>query len=340
MSMDARRQRLLALMDRLSLGAILLQSPANFAWYTGGADNRVNLSAPLGAAGVLVAGDTPYVVTSNIEAPRMREEETPEIEVVEFPWHEGPQAVLREMTADAPLGADFAAEGVVDISTEISPLRRVLDSEAIHKYRRVGGQTAEAMKEAASSLRPGMDEHEAAASLIYSCRRRGLSTPVVLAAANDCIARYRHPVPRGAGFDRRVMLVVVAEQHGLHASLTRFVDFEEPDEESKQRQKACDTILIRMREEATRPGRSLAEAFADCQRFYAEEGFPDEWKSHHQGGIAGYSPREVIASADTRQEIEAGQTFAWNPSITGAKAEETFILAESGPEVITWSSDS
>jgi Xaa-Pro dipeptidase len=121
-----------------------------------------------------------------------------------------------------------------------------------------------------------MNEHEAAASLMYSCQRKGLSAPVVLVAADERIARYRHPVPRGDVFERRVMLVVVAEQHGLHISLTRFVDFEEPDEESKQRQKACDTILVRMREEATRPGRSLAEAFADCHRFYAEEGFPEE----------------------------------------------------------------
>ena len=101
------------------------------------------------------------------------------------------------------------------------------------------------------------------------------------------------------------------------------------------RLEACETILRRMREEATLPGRTLADAFEDCRRFYAEAGFQDEWKLHHQGGMTGYGSREVIATPQTPQAIQAGQAFAWNPSITAAKTEETFILTESGPEVIT-----
>lgn len=50
---------------------------------------------------------------------------------------------------------------------------------------------------------------------------------------------------------------------------------------------------------------------------------------------ASYASREIVASHEIAQEIQAGQVFAWNPSITGAKAEETFILTGNGPEVIT-----
>jgi hypothetical protein len=89
-----------------------------------------------------------------------------------------------------------------------------------------------------------------------------------------------------------------------------------------------------MRDEATRPGRTLAEAFADCRRFYAEAGFPEEWRLHHQGGLTGYASRELIATPATDAVIEAGQAFAWNPSVAGAKAEETFVLTEHGPELV------
>jgi Xaa-Pro dipeptidase len=101
-----------------------------------------------------------------------------------------------------------------------------------------------------------------------------------------------------------------------------------------RRRRACDEVLTRMRDEATRPGRTLADAFADCRRFYAEAGFPGEWRLHHQGGLTGYASRELIATPYTDAVIEHGQAFAWNPSITGAKAEETFVLTEDGAELI------
>jgi antitoxin VapB len=131
------------------------------------------------------------------------------------------------------------------------------------------------------------------------------------------------------------MLVVCAERGGLYANLTRVLDFEDPDPETARRQRACEAVLRRMREEATLPGRTLAEAFADCRRFYAEEGFPAGWKDHHQGGTTGYASREVIATPEAHVEIRAGQAFAWNPSLRGAKAEETFVLIGEGPEVLT-----
>jgi Xaa-Pro dipeptidase len=335
----AREQRIRELMERRGLGALLLRRSANFAWYTGGADNRVDHASPFGVADVLLVRDAEYVFTNNIEAPRMREEQTPGFEVVEHPWYGDEATAIREAVGDASLGADFPLEGTMNVSGEVAPLRYVLDPDVIESYRRVGADTAAAVAEAAGSLEPGMGEHEAAANLAAACRRRELFSPVLLAAADDRIVRHRHPIPDGERIDGRGMLVVSAERGGLYANVTRIVDFEEPDAEVRQRQGACETILQRMREEATRPGRTLAEAFADCRRFYAEEGFPDEWRLHHQGGMTGYASREIIATPQTRQEMQVGQAFAWNPSITGAKAEETFILAESGPEVITSEED-
>src|SRR5215207_317575 len=334
-SRRSRHEKLLELMDRRNLGALLLRRSANFAWYTNGADNRVDHASPFGVADVLITRDTEYIFTNNIEAPRMRQEQTPNFEVVEHPWYGQEAATLREVVGESSLGTDFPLENALDVSSEITPLRYVLDPDALERYRRIGADAATAIAEAANSLEPGMSEYEAAANLAAACRRRGLFGSVLLAAAGDRIARYRHPIPHGDTIEQRAMLVVSAERGGLYANVTQIVDIGEPDKELKRRLEACETILRRMREEATRPGRTLVDAFEDCQRFYAEEGFSDEWKLHHQGGMTGYGSREVIATPATLQEIQVGQAFAWNPSIRGAKAEETFVLTESGPEVIT-----
>lgn len=216
----------------------------------------------------------------------------------------------------------------------MATLRRTLDPDAAEQLRAVGRDTTEALAEAALAVAPGVNELELAAEIAASCRRRGLSSPVLLAAADDRIAGYRHALPFGATIERRAMLVVSAERGGLYANLTRFVELEEPTAELTRRQNAADEILERMRLEATRPGSALADAFAACRGFYRDAGYPDEIRLHHQGGLTGYASREVIATPDTRHVIGVGQAFAWNPSIAGAKAEETFVLTESGPEVI------
>jgi Xaa-Pro dipeptidase len=330
-----RQQRLGQLMEQRGVDAVVLRRPANFAWYTGGADTKVDHVAPEGVADLIIRAESQLVLTSTIEAPRMRAEQTPGIEVVEYPWHEDRACALRDVLGDSRAGSDLGLPGTVDLSDEIARLRRTLDPDAVESLRAVGRDATAAMADAAATVEAGMTEHEAAAALAAACRSRGLTATVLLAAADERIALYRHPLPAGATIERRAMLVASAERGGLYANLTRIVELEEPDPEPARRLRACDEILIRLREEATQPGRTLAEAFADCHRFYADAGFPDEWRLHHQGGLTGYGSRELIATPSTDHVIERGQAFAWNPSITGAKAEETFVLTEAGAEVVT-----
>lgn len=178
-----------------------------------------------------------------------------------------------------------------------------------------------------------MNEHEAAALLGSAYRKRGLFTPVLLATGEERIPSYRHPIPHEGKLGDRAMLVACSERGGLYANLTRMVYFEEPDKEFARRQELCEVILGRMRE-AAKVGNSLSDVFEDCKKFYAEVGFPEEWKLHHQGGLTGYASSELVATSETNVDIRIGMAFAWNPSITGAKAEETFILTDSGARVV------
>lgn len=322
-----RYERLAELMERRGVDAVVLRRPANFAWYTGGADSRVDHVAPGGVADLIVWPGSELVLTSTIEAPRMRAEQTPDLEAAEHPWYEDRNAAVRELIGGGVrIGSDLGLAGTLDLSDDIARLRRTLDADAIDSLRGVGHDLSAAMAEAAAAVEPGITEHEAAAALARACRSRGLTATALLAAADERIARHRHPVPVGARIERRAMLVASAERGGLYANLTGIVELDEPDPEPAERLRVC--------KEATWPGRSLAEAFADCRAFYAYAGLPGEWRLHHQGGLTGYASRELIATPSTEDVIEPDQAFAWNPSVTGAKEDETFILTETGPEVV------
>lgn len=335
-----RRGRLRRLLDHRGLDAVVLRLAANAAWYTGGADTRVDRASPLGVADVVITRDREVVLTSSIEAPRMQAEQTPELEVVSYRWYDGPDVTLRSIVGRrARIGVDVELPGVVAVGPSVAALRRVFDADAIERLRAVGRDAAEAVGEAATAVAAGTTEIEAAAALAGACRRRDLWAPVLLTATDERIVRHRHPIPSAARIERRAMLVVSAERGGLYANVTRMVYLDEPDPETARRQAACDAILEAMRAEVTRPGRTLAECFADCARLYREAGFPGEERLHHQGGLTGYASREVIATPGTHHEIVPGNAFAWNPSITGTKSEETFVLLETGPEPVTTTID-
>lgn len=158
---------------------------------------------------------------------------------------------------------------------------------------------------------------------------------MLLVASDERIARYGHPLPTSNRVRSSLIVVVVAERSGINVALTRLGWLDgQPDAETRRRFDACTRIFKAFRA-ATVPGRSLAEMLADGIAAYAETGYPQEPRLHHQGGTIAYQPREVLATLDSHVRIETSMAFAWNPSITGTKAEDTFLLRADGPETVT-----
>jgi hypothetical protein len=85
----------------------------------------------------------------------------------------------------------------------------------------------------------------------------------------------------------------------------------------------------------TRPGTEVCDIFRRALDCYRETGFGDEWQLHHQGGATGYAGREYKATANSSQVVQSNQAFAWNPSITGTKSEDTVIALEDETEIIS-----
>ncbi len=57
--------------------------------------------------------------------------------------------------------------------------------------------------------------------------------------------------------------------------------------------------------------------------------------THHQGGLAGYEPREFFARPGASLPVTVGQTGVWNPSLGAARSVDTFLVTEARNELLT-----
>jgi antitoxin VapB len=324
------------LLSEYDLDALLVQRVTNFAWLTCGGASYINTTDESGVASLLIAPSGRYLITNNIEAPRFQQEEKLEQQGWKFEvsqWYQ-PTDVLNDLTRDLRLATDGLHPHGKDLNNDLIRLRADLLPAEQDRFRKLGRGCAQAMNAAIETIQPGMTEYEIAAILAQETHRREILPIVNLIATDQRIYSYRHPLPTAKKLVRYAMLVLCGRKHGLVASITRLVHFGPlPDELFRKADAvaAIDAAFIA----ATRPGQSLASIFLRAQAKYVEVGFPDEWQLHHQGGPAGYAAREAIATSHEDWVVRAGQAFAWNPSITGTKSEDTILVKDNGFENMT-----
>lgn len=334
--LDTKLERLRALLVQSNLDALLLHQTSNFAWATCGASSYINRADSMGIASLLVTRTNRFVLTNNIDSLRLMEEEGLARQGWEFQvsqWYKNKDEISK-LTAGMKLGADTFFDHATDLSAEIVSLRSQLTAEEGERFRELGKLCAKGMQEAVDAIRPGMTEYEIAALLSQAVESRGVQVMVNLIGTDERIFSYRHPLPTSKPLQRYAMLVLCGRKWGLVCSLTRLIHFGALSDEIRRKAEAVARIDAEMIA-ATRSHHTLGDVFRKAQESYASAGYPDEWQLHHQGGSAGYMPREITATPVSTQPILVGQAFAWNPSITGAKSEDTILVGEQNNEVIT-----
>ena len=134
---EQKQARLHALLEKEGLQAMLLQRVSSFAWATCGAASYVNTAATGGEASLLVTPSGRYLVTNNIEATRLQQEERLADQGWEFSvtaWQAG-QTALSELAAGLRLGADGPHPGAIDLSVDIARMRALLTPEEGGRFR-------------------------------------------------------------------------------------------------------------------------------------------------------------------------------------------------------------
>ena len=334
---QGKRTLVKKLLEEEKLDGIYLKKSANFAWLTAGGHNLVGVATEVGVAGLLITANKDYVVCSNIEAPRMEKEELlceQGYEIRSFPWFEDKEADTVIALAGKAVGSDCGLPGTTDISGKVNPLRYSLTSWEVERYRELGKLAAICVEETAETVRPGDSECAIVGRLLQRLWARGADSVLPYCAVDERITLYRHPMTKSTRVQKRAMICCNARKRGLIVSMTRFVHFGKvPPALQKHYEDNVyvDSTLMA----ASIPGRPVVEAFKAGIAAYAEKGYPDEYKLHHQGGSIGYIGRDYRVNFNTKDIIRENQGFAWNPSIIDAKSEDTMLATSAGPVILT-----
>lgn len=335
--LSTKRQQLIDFMRRERLDAVLISRLENIAWLTAGrVDIRIGVPRETGPASLLLTKDNEaYYLTTNNEAARLHDEEFTGLDwkPVIKPWYANDlRSSIEQAAPAATVGSDTP---LADLRTiNLQPLRLQLHESEIERYRWLGRETAAAASAVLLKLRPGIRERQMQAMLAESLLERGILPSVFLTATDDRIRKYRHAVPRDGVLRHFGMLNFCARRWGLSVSMTRFVHFGAMPADLKEKFAVVAQVNAKL-SAATREGSTADQLFAVARDAYAAAGYPGEETNHHQGGATGYNEREWVARPGGQETCCDPQAFAWNPSLDGAKVEDTILLQDGAIELLT-----
>jgi Xaa-Pro aminopeptidase len=341
--------RIVSMLAAQNLGGALISSQPNFSWMTAGGTNGVDQSREGGAGALLVRNDGKrFVIANRIEMPRLLSEElaAEEFEPVEFSWQEEKASptflaarALTLLGKGSALGSDVAdVSGSRQVEAAIARCRYQLTSSEIERFRSLASDAAGAIGKLARELVPGETERQVARRVADVLAANDIRAVVNLVAADERIQKYRHPVPTERRWKKLLMLVVCARRGGMIASFTRTICNGAIPDQLRRRTLAAARVNAQLLS-ATRPTATGSDLYRLAAQTYAEEGYQSEEQLHHQGGATGYRTREWLAHPASTEQVQLNQAFAWNPSITGTKVEETCIVFADGVEVLTRTPD-
>jgi Xaa-Pro dipeptidase len=323
------------------LGALVLSRRDSFAWFTCGGSSTLVCSSELGGATLVITPDQKYVIAYTPDIDHYVDEvlESRGYQPVEVRAYTGSvESEVRKILGDRKAASDSPLAGTRHMPSEIRRLFYPLTHRDIELYREIGRQAGEIIQEAAIDIHPGQTEREIAAEMQKMYVERGFDIHILLVGADARIAKYRHPYLTSNVLRKCALLVTGVSKSGLHVLCSRMVHFGLPAQELRDRHLAASTIHAEMVANCA-PGKSFADLHLHQRRLFKDLGYADEWNRHFQGAMTGYVFADSSFLSDPQGSAHVGQAFGWFITIAGVKTEETWVLADQGPLLVSRSPD-
>ena len=317
------------------LAALLLQRPANLAWFTSGADFTRHGSSET-TASLFLMPEARVVLTSNVESGQLFERSLAGLgfQLKERPWHEPHSVLVDDVCRGRQVGSDTGCGRTSDVSDKLLDLRLPLNSLECERLRELGLHVAHAIEATARNFEHGITEVEIAAQLAHRLLKHKVLPERIQVCGDGISNRFRHWTPSSDPVERFCTLSAVGRREGLCVGVTRTTCFGEiPDELSAAYRIAQMTQATGMY--FSQAGWTIGEMWKRVARIYEKFGYADEWEFADQADVIGYQASESRVTPNSEFVLRAGMAMFWHPSVGPANIGDTMLVGPKGLEVLT-----
>lgn len=321
-----------SILSKKGVDGVEIKSQANFSYVTRGR-GFIGLASVMACASLFVTQNRVVLIGENIDAQRLYEEQllsNPDIELMMFPWDEPHQRNL--MIDQFAKGLKIVSES--DLDNELYEIRTHLSDYDSQSFRELSREAAHIVENICKKLKKGITEYALAGELSKQLWENNIEPITLLVAFDKRGHLYRHPVMVDNHLENYALVGICGRRNGLIVSLTRDVLLKN-DPEIVEKHSKCVRVNAAFWNKLV-PGTPISEVFAAGVAQYGIEGYPLEYKAHHQGGLTGFIPRELRATFESKHVIRSGEAYAFNPTINGAKVEDTVLVTDTGLEILTY----
>jgi Xaa-Pro dipeptidase len=319
-------------MNSQKFDAVLLSRCDNFAWLTVGGDNHVVMNTEFGVGHLLITAEAQYLLAYSMDGPRLMEEQIPGqgYALITSDWYAGDPRLKMNEQVTGRIASDSNFQGTQDISAEIYLLHDPMTDLELDRLRWLGRTTGLVFEKAASIIHPGLTEWEIASILTSIFRANQIELDVLLVGTDDRARTFRHFIPTGRKLEKYVLMNPAARRWGLHANVSRCINFGPLDKEIGQSYAIAAAVLTEMMA-TVGPDTEFSGILDKMRRSFTNQNLSEGWKQHFPGGVTGY----VLADSRCLTDLKMiqNQAYDWFATMPGIMIEELSILGSTGLEI-------
>lgn len=318
---------------------MILQKPANFSWFTGGAVPP-GLGLTEHPAALFISTDSRVVVTNNVESAELFERQLAGLGFLlkERPWLEEPRVLLDDLCRGRTICSDTGFEGTASEATAIAEMRMPLESLEVENLRRLGKVVAHAIEATARHISAGQTEAEIAGEVAHRLVKHEAFPVRLTVAADNRLRHYPHWTFGTSPVRKWCTISALAAQHGLHCAATRTVFLGEVSLEVAAAYEQV-SMVAASGIYFSQMGMPATSIWDRIRRIYEKTGVAEEWQRCEQAEIIGYQPQERPLLPQGNLVLAPNTPVHWHPAVGPVHFGDTILVREDSVELLTPTDD-